>query len=69
MSRKRKGSLVRKLTVPILLIVLLGYGLMIFSSSMALRSLGWEVFGHGGTEAASRAAAELETNVKSMLLS
>ena len=61
MSRKRKGSLVRKLTVPIVLIVLLGYGLMIFTSSMALRRLGWEVFGHGGTEAASRVVAELET--------
>ncbi|NLA58924.1 MAG: methyl-accepting chemotaxis protein [Firmicutes bacterium] len=60
MSRKSTRSLVRKLTIPILLMVLVGYGLMIFTSTMALQRLGWQIFGHGGTEAVSRAAAELE---------
>ena len=54
MSRMRKESLVRKLMIPILLIALGGYTLVAVSA-LALRQLGWEVFGYGGTEAASRA--------------
>ena len=60
MSRMRKESLVRKLMIPILLIALGGYTLVTAVSALALRQLGWEVFGYGGTEAASRAVAELE---------
>ncbi|MGI6567653.1 MAG: methyl-accepting chemotaxis protein [Limnochordia bacterium] len=62
MRSRSKESLGRKLMVPILLLVLAGFGLNSIVSGVVLYNVGWQAINDGSKEAASRANAELTTH-------
>ncbi len=61
---RSKETLVRKLMMPTLVLVLVGFGLVTIVSGVSLYKLGWQATNDTGKEASTRATAELETHFK-----